>query len=88
VVTEAPKQSREASQSPKTLITTAVRTPNPTSQRHHSNSRIVQLKTKRLLLREFTPDDYDDAHAYGSDPDKSYFFKTPSLTLSPSISYS
>jgi len=30
---------------------------------------MVQLKTRRLLLREFTPDDYQGAHAYGSDPE-------------------
>jgi len=30
---------------------------------------MVQLKTRRLLLREFTPDDYEGAHAYGSDPE-------------------
>jgi len=30
---------------------------------------MVQLKTRRLLIREFTLDDYEGAHAYGSDPE-------------------
>ena len=30
---------------------------------------MVQLKTRRLLLREFTPDDYEAAHAYAGDPE-------------------
>lgn len=29
---------------------------------------MVTLETERLVLREFTPGDYEAAHAYGSDP--------------------
>lgn len=33
----------------------------------------MELTTERLLLRDLTPDDLDDAHAFGSDPEVSRY---------------
>ena len=30
---------------------------------------MVQLKTRRLIIRELTPDDYEEIHTYASDPE-------------------
>jgi ribosomal-protein-alanine N-acetyltransferase len=36
---------------------------------------LVQLKTRRLLIREFTLDDYEGVHAYASDPEVTHFME-------------
>jgi len=36
---------------------------------------MVQLKTRRLLIREFTQDDYLGVHAYASDPEVTRFME-------------
>lgn len=47
---------------------------------------MVQLKTRRLLIREFTQGDYEGVHAYASDPEVTRFMEwgpnTPEETRS------